>query len=200
MEDMPIQKSLLISLICVGCGEVKNVPIDAGVDPIDAPMQDAPDPYKLVAEVRATPNRSLDLLFVIDDSPSMADKQANLAANFPTFINVLNSAPGGLPDLHIGVVTTDVGTTGTEVTGPGPAIGQLGNGGCSGTGDGGNLQTFGAPITGTYISDIKQSDNSRTRNFTGTLEAAFSTMARGAGLACTLLLVLARKRRGPRSG
>jgi hypothetical protein len=132
-------------------------------------------------DIPVTVNRNVDILFVIDDSPSMADKQANLGANFPNFINVLNTIQGGLPDVHIGVVTTDVGTKASQDSAPGPAIGQIGNGGCSGTGDGGNLQTFGAPVTGTYISDIKQTNGTRTQNYTGVLATVFSAMATGAG-------------------
>ena len=140
-----------------------------------------PDPHHLVATIPATPNRDLDLLFVIDDSPSMADKQANLAANFPNFINVLNALPGGLPDVHLGVVTTDLGTKGTE-TAPGPPIGGVGSGGCSGTGKSGNLVTSGATVTGAFISDMRQSDGSRVRNYTGNLATVFGTMAQvGAG-------------------
>jgi hypothetical protein len=132
-------------------------------------------------DIPVTVNRNVDILFVIDDSPSMADKQANLATNFPNFINVLNTIQGGLPDVHIGIATTDVGTKATQDAAPGPAIGQIGNGGCSGTGKGGNLQTNGAPVNGVFISDIKQTDGSRTVNYTGNLTDAFSMMARGAG-------------------
>src|SRR3954468_17978417 len=64
-------------------------------------------------------NRKIDLLFVIDDSPSMADKQANLKANFDKFINVLNTIEGGLPDVHIGVVTSDLGAKGAADASPG---------------------------------------------------------------------------------
>jgi hypothetical protein len=140
-----------------------------------------PDPYRLVATIPVTPNRNLDVLFVIDDSTSMSDKQENLANNFPNFINVLNTLPGGLPDLHLGVVTTDMGTKGSE-TAPGPIIGQVGNGGCSGTGKSGNLQTTGAPVTGAFISDIKQTDGTRQTNYSGNLASVFGQMVRvGAG-------------------
>jgi hypothetical protein len=127
-------------------------------------------------------NRNVDILFVIDDSPSMADKQKNLADNFPNFINVLNTIQGGLPDVHIGVVTSDMGTLGSADAAPGPSIGSIGNGGCSGTGKNGNLQTFGAPVTGVFISDIKQMDGSRQTNYTGNLSDVFGQMAKaGAG-------------------
>ena len=135
-------------------------------------------------DIPVTVNRNVDLLFLIDDSPSMADKQNNLAANFPNFINVLNTIQGGLPDVHIGVATSDVGSKGTQDAAPGAAIGQIGNGGCSGTGKSGNLQTSGAPITSgqVYISDIRQTDGSRVKNYTGNLDVTFGQMAKvGAG-------------------
>src|SRR5215210_5752513 len=91
-------------------------------------------------DIPVTVNRDIDILFVIDDSPSMLDKQTNLKNNFGNFIDVLNTIQGGLPDVHIGVVSSDVGTKATT-DGPATAIGQIGNGGCSGNGKSGNLQT-----------------------------------------------------------
>ncbi|MBA3455099.1 MAG: hypothetical protein H0T42_18560 [Deltaproteobacteria bacterium] len=133
-------------------------------------------------DIPVTVNRNVDILFVIDDSPSMADKQANLSSNFPNFINVLNTIQGGLPDVHIGIVTSDVGTKATQDAAPGPAIGQIGNGGCSGTGDGGNLSNFGVTgVNGVFLSDIKQTNGTRVKNYTGNLDAVFGMMARGAG-------------------
>ncbi len=48
----------------------------------------------------------VDVLFVIDNSESMADEQANLVASFPGFIAGIETI---LPssDYHVGVVTTD---------------------------------------------------------------------------------------------
>ena len=133
-------------------------------------------------DIPITVNRNIDILFVIDDSPSMADKQANLANNFPNFINVLNTIEGGLPDVHIGVVSSDVGTKATQDAAPGPAIGSIGQGGCSGTGDSGNLQITGAPVQGVFLSDIKLSNGMRQTNYTGDLATVFGQMARvGAG-------------------
>ena len=48
---------------------------------------------------------SADVLFVIDDSQSMSEEQAQLTANFQTFVDVLE---GTYADYQIGVVTTDV--------------------------------------------------------------------------------------------
>src|SRR4029077_20278581 len=54
-------------------------------------------------------NRNLDLLFMIDNSSSMRLSQANLETNFPTFMNVLKGLPGGLPNIHVAVISSDMG-------------------------------------------------------------------------------------------
>ena len=51
----------------------------------------------------------MDLIFVVDDSGSMVEEQANLASNFGGFVNVLNSyqtADGDALDYRIAVTTT----------------------------------------------------------------------------------------------
>jgi hypothetical protein len=53
--------------------------------------------------------RDIDILFVIDNSGSMKDEQDSLIANFPNFIGFLQTIEGGLPNVHIGIVSTDMG-------------------------------------------------------------------------------------------
>ncbi len=137
-------------------------------------------------EIPVTLNRNVDILFVIDDSPSMLDKQLNLKNNFPKFIEVLETIQGGLPDVHIGVVSSDMGTKGTQDTVPGPPIGQAGNGGCSNTGKNGNLQIgmAGGDLqqNAVYVSDIKDTTGARIKNYNGELETVFGKLASlGAG-------------------
>ncbi len=127
-------------------------------------------------------NRNIDILFVIDDSVSMFDKQENLKRNFPRFINVLETIQGGLPDVHLGVVSSDMGTSSTQEA-PGPNVGT-GTGSCSGTGKAGKLQTYSAPVNGSFIFDIKQMDGSRSTNYTGTLSDAFTAMASAGAAGC----------------
>lgn len=67
----------------------------------------------------------LDLLFMIDDSNSMAQEQANLTQNFSRLVDALVDPPDrnadGYPDwepledMHVGVVSSDVGTGGHVV-------------------------------------------------------------------------------------
>lgn len=70
--------------------------------------------YKDVPE---EPLRRIDLLFVIDESASMADEQANLQENLHWFVNVLENVEGGLPDVHIAVVSSDLARGGRFVGG-----------------------------------------------------------------------------------
>jgi hypothetical protein len=54
-------------------------------------------------------NNEMDLLFMIDDSPSMASMQQKLLAQLPTFMQVLENMPMGPPSLHVAVVSSDMG-------------------------------------------------------------------------------------------
>ena len=53
---------------------------------------------------------AVDLLFVIDNSGSMADEQANLIASVPGFIDGISDRLGVSTDYHVGVVSTDEAT------------------------------------------------------------------------------------------
>src|SRR6478609_8924412 len=70
-------------------------------------------------------NRNVDVLFVIDNSASMQISQANLARDFPSFTSALQALPGGLPNIHVAVVSSDMGA----------------GDGCTTTGDAGRFQT-----------------------------------------------------------
>lgn len=135
-----------------------------------------------VASTRSIPNRDLDILFVVDNSASTADKQVRLAAAFPKMIDVLSQVDGGLPNLHIGVVTSDMGTSSSGGP-PGPAIGQIGAGGCSGNGDDGELQRTPA-MTETFLSNVEAPGGARITNYTGELRDAFGELARVGDTGC----------------
>jgi hypothetical protein len=169
----------LMAGLSVGAGLLAGCP-DRSISKVD-PLQGRVE-FK---DIPVTVNRDIDLLFLVDDSPSMGDKQSNLADNFPEFINVLKEIPGGLPNVHIAVVTSDMGTKGAADPAAGAGIGMPGQGGCSGTGKNGVMQLFGAPVTGTsFISDVDDATapNGRKVNYTGKLEDVFATMAKaGAG-------------------
>ena len=59
--------------------------------------------------VAVNPVRMLDMVFMVDNSPSMEPKQTALAAAFPKMIDELKKLPDGLPDVHIAVISSDLG-------------------------------------------------------------------------------------------
>ena len=74
-------------------------------------------------DASATPRacNKMDLVFVIDDSKSMEQEQANLATNFPMFANLLSSyvTPDGVNiDYRIAVTTTGKDLMYTVTNGP----------------------------------------------------------------------------------
>ena len=127
----------------------------------------APSPLVTVVDAWATPRRELDLLFVVGVSPASDEPQFALAVALPRLVQSLATAPGGLPDLHVGVVSTDVGT-GSVAIGSCPAVaadGELQTSGCAG---------LGAP----YLADLARPDGRRDRNYTGTLADRLGCMVR----------------------
>jgi hypothetical protein len=92
-------------------------------------------------------NARVDLLFVIDDSPTMAEHAARLAMQYRHMMDVLSqTAYGEAPDLRIGVVTTDLA-------------------------DGGRLRT------GSFLADAPRFAFRRERNYDGALPDAFANLA-----------------------
>jgi len=113
---------------------------------------------------------ALDLLLVIDNSSSTADKQQLFADNFQKFTGKLAVAANGkAPDLHVGVVSTSVGLHSD-------AFAQVG---CPAKNDDGLLQSASrgtcttAPTTARYLAD----DGRGGTNFTGTLSDALTCIA-----------------------
>jgi len=142
-----------------------------------------------VAQLKAIPNRELDLLFVVDNSGSMADDQVRLAASFPRMIDTLAQLDDGVPDIHIGVITTDLGTSSTAMPGGSGVIGSDGTGGCAGTGDDGAL------VQGASVADRFIRDGGGTRNYTGELRDAFRELALVGDTGCGFEQPLAAIRR-----
>jgi hypothetical protein len=119
---------------------------------------------------QASVNRDLDVLFVIDDSSSMAPLQRKLAASFPVFIDVLEHLPGGLPNLHLAVVSSSMGAgrnASIEGCPPGGDHGAFRAGPVGVTCDRGQL------LPGqTFISNVRGHVN-----YTGDLADAFGCIA-----------------------
>ena len=79
----------------LGCGSSSG-----GTSSPDAAPPDAGPPL---------PTRDVDVLFVVENSGSMSEPQGALARSFGRFMDVLKGLPGGVPNLHVAVVSSDMG-------------------------------------------------------------------------------------------
>lgn len=113
----------------------------------------------------------LDLLWMVDDSTSTLQYRDSLANAFEPFAQRL--ALRGALDLHVGVVSSDLGTSGADGEPPAPPIGNSA-GMCSGTGKNGDLQNHGTAVTGAFLVDGPSGTN-----YTGALGDAFRTLVDG---------------------
>jgi hypothetical protein len=153
----------LASLSCLACTQHRLV---------------APDPAPdVTAKGTWVESRglALDIVFLVDDSKSMEDKQDNLVRNFPRFMRVLEDAvpDGETLDAHIAVVSSDLGvanaTPGDHCDTPGGANGAFQatpRGDCAGP-------------RGSYILT-----NAGGKNFDGEIADVFSCIARLGTLGC----------------
>ena len=120
-----------------------------------------------IAMFDINPGRQLDLLFMIDNSSSMEQEQASLARNFPLLITELEKIPGGLPDIHVAVISSNFGA-GPNV--PAPA--------CNPYGDRGRfLVKPGCGLDPSANPWLEQDINNKKKNFTGDLATTFSCIA-----------------------
>jgi len=114
------------------------------------------------------PSLQLDIVFLIDNSDSMGDEQANLIRNFPRFMQVLEGAvpSGQVLDAHIGVLSSDLGIASAGISNCDNAGGDNGifqsapRGGCT------------AAPRGSYLVSGPGGNN-----FDGTMAEAFSCIA-----------------------
>ena len=127
--------------------------------------------YAVALSMPPIPNHDIDVLFVVDNSGSMQDNQEALAARAQdALFDVIDNAVGGTPDLHVGVITTNVGVGGANIPG------------CTGDGDDGRLQNTNphvgscAALTDHYLVDVAAPDGTRTTNYSGALDAAFGCL------------------------
>jgi hypothetical protein len=144
-----------------------------------------PSPFQLAV----APNRMLDLIFLIDNSPSMALKQAKLKAQFPKLIDGLKDpSDGTLPDLRVALIDSDLGSGGAYSSGAcGPKT--LPDGTSSNYGDLGRFQMIGAQACGVTDTTAQWLEHSKGQavNYTGDIGAVFSCLAGNLGtLGCGL--------------
>jgi hypothetical protein len=111
--------SVLSALLAIGCIEREGRPVNPCTN------------VTIVEAIEVTNVDKVDLLFMVDNSNSMDQEQAALIAELPSLIRILTTGDfddsDGLPlgddpndfepvkDLHVGIVTSDMGTGGFMV-------------------------------------------------------------------------------------
>jgi hypothetical protein len=156
---------LAMSAMGMGCDgrTALRIPRDAG--PLVTTGQCSTGKTPRLVEL-GTPVK-LDLLFMIDDSPSMEEEQSNLARNFPRLIDELKKLPTGFPDLHLGVVSSDLGA-GSPTT----------RVACSSdVGDHGALQARDCGLQSSFARYLISQEGGTRNNFSGDIAEVFACMA-----------------------
>ena len=98
-------------LIVAGCGSKSANPDATGAAGIGGGGNGGAAHAEIARQfsVSLSKRRDVDVLFLVDDSSSMAAAQATLRQGFARFVTALGNAPGGLPNLHIAVISSDMG-------------------------------------------------------------------------------------------
>lgn len=74
----------------------------------------------------AVPCAAIDVLFVVDDSSTMAEEQVRLSVAAPNFIAAMRANLPGVAVVHVGVIPTDSPALGVSASRCGPFVGGLG--------------------------------------------------------------------------
>lgn len=140
-------------------------------------------------------SRSVDLLFMVDNSPSMDPKQDALVKALPKMMDLLQSLFGTSADLHVGVVSSDMGAGSGE--GAGGCASVLGNRGLL-WGNDPNVEAGFATVKGLknaagdegcglnagarWIEDVQNSNGvGRTKNYQGNLTDVLACLTKAVG-------------------
>lgn len=108
----------------------------------------------------------VDVLFVIDSTSNMGHQESLIEA-FAELISEVELLHGGRPDLHVGVVSQDLGAGGWPIMS------------CEGMGEEGQLlvgQPTCAP-SDRFIRDVTDGAGGRVTNYPGTIDEAFACNA-----------------------
>ena len=158
----------LLTVVFASCGKASDAP---GGPPKEA--------NQFLLPLGTTPQ--LDLVFMIDNSPSMAPKQDKLRAQFPKLIEALkNPGDGALPDLRIAIIDSDLGTGGAYANGScGPNFANDN----SLYGDQGKFRMIGASGCGVTDGSARWLEyrGGAPVNFTGDISAVFACLAGNLG-------------------
>ena len=133
----------------------------------DAPV--GGDSFHTYLNVPPEPIQAVDILFVIDNSGSMyIQQQALIESAGDALFGQLAAEMGGMPDVHVAVVSSDLGAGTWDIAW------------CVEGGDQGQFQVSAEcpiAIDGTFLRDVDDGAGGRDQNFDGSLAQAFGCAA-----------------------
>ncbi|HXU02020.1 MAG TPA: hypothetical protein VN903_13700 [Polyangia bacterium] len=115
------------------------------------------------------PNRNVDILVMVDNSTSMMLSQNKLNSSFASFVSALRASPQGLPNLHLAVVSSDMGAGDGSIA---QCDATRGDNGLFQNTPRGTCTSSGLQTGAMFISDV-----GGTKNYTGNMETVFSCIA-----------------------
>ena len=126
--------------------------------------------------------RQVDLVTMVDNSPSMAPKVTKMNAQFPKLIEALKDPlDGSLPDLRVAIIDSDLGTGCAYSSGScGPKDPA---GGLSCYGDQGRFQMLSSPTACTFSAGAQflEYKAGASLNYTGDISSVFGCLASNLG-------------------
>jgi hypothetical protein len=129
-------------------------------------------------KIAIAPTRKVDIVTMVDNSPSMAPKVSKLNAQFPKLMEALKDPNDGtLPDLRVAIIDSDLGTGGAYPNGScGPKNGGI-------YGDQGHFQMLQATTCGVTNADALWLEYAKWQplNYTGDISSVFACLASGLG-------------------
>ena len=133
--------------------------------------------------ISVAPIRQIDLVTMVDNSPSMAPKIAKLNAALPQLIAALRDpTDGSLPDLRVAIIDSDLGTGGAHTSGPcGPKT--LADGTISSFGDLGRFQMPALPTACSVNAGalFLEQTAGMARSYTGDISNVFACLTGNLG-------------------
>jgi hypothetical protein len=106
---MAVRRAVLFVWLLGACSSSSNAPPRAAPAVSDAGLQSMAFAHQSI--------RDVDVLFVVDDAPGMAPALDRLRASFAAFTDTLKDLPAGYPNLHVAVISADLGAGPDDVPG-----------------------------------------------------------------------------------
>ena len=135
--------------------------------------------------ISIAPARKLDVVVMVDNSPSMAPKVGKLNASFPTLLDALKDSEygtGTYPDLRVAIIDSDLGTGGAYSSGAcGPKV--ISDGTNSLYGDLGRFQMLSSPTACSFNEGAQYLEFAKGMpvSFTGDFSKVFACLTSNLG-------------------